>query len=167
MSFESNDGSLVMMVGVFDSVEHAIDLYDVNIEAMAMSSNPINEYSTLWKNFDTVVNESGIGSLIVYQYDIFFLNLHTTIDEDKQALTGIEELRKLSTIVQKKILDLDEVRISPPNPVYEGNIEPNETENTRPERYLPNIEGGVSEDDRPLLISTLLKKLIKYGKKKS
>ena len=54
---------------------------------------------------------------MISQYDKFFINFNTSFDKDNPSLVDADELRILSTIVQKKILDLDDVSISPPNPL--------------------------------------------------
>jgi len=79
---------------------------------------------------DSVDTAIGLGSLMVSQYDKFFLRFRTGIDEDKQAIADVEQLRVLSTIVQKKILDLPDVPISPPNPI-------------------PDIDEGPTTDEPP------------------
>ena len=129
-TFESADGTIGMTLVVMDSVDTAIELYVENRNSITAQDFEVREYLTFWNNFDVVLNDQGLGSLMVSQYDKFFLRFRTGIDEDKQAIADVEQLRVLSTIVQKKILDLPDVPISPPNPI-------------------PDIDEGPTTDEPP------------------
>jgi len=129
-TFESADGTIGMTLVVMDSVDPAIELYVENRNSITAQDFEVREYLTFWNNFDVVLNDQGLGSLMVSQYDKFFLRFRTGIDEDKQAIADVEQLRVLSTIVQKKILDLPDVPISPPNPI-------------------PDIDEGPTTDEPP------------------
>ncbi len=118
-TFESSKGAISMSVIVFDSAEPAIAIYDKNLNEMKSADQTINEYLTFWKNAQIDLNMQGLGSIVFSQYQKFFLNFHTTLTENNETLVSVEELQKLSSMVQKKILDLPEVTISPPNPTID------------------------------------------------
>ena len=137
-TFESLDKSISMTIVVMESSDTASVLYEKNLDSMSGQDFEIREYLTFWNNFDVVLNDQGLGSFMASQYDKFFISFHTSFDEDNTSLIDVEQLRVLSTIVQKKILDLGEVDISPPNPT------PNLDDPNRftIEQGLPPIEMG-------------------------
>ena len=137
-TFESAGMTIGMTVVVLDSSESAIALYEKNLDSLSGQNFEIREYLTFWNNFDVVLNDQGLGSLMGSQYDKFFLNFRTSFDEEKTSLLDVEQLRTLSTIVQKKILDLDDVTISPPNPT--PNLD--DPDRFKPEHGTPPIETG-------------------------
>jgi hypothetical protein len=137
-TFESQGKSISMTVVVMDSTNSAISMYEKNLDSLSGQDSEIREYVTFWNNFDVILNDQGLGILMASQYDKFLINFHTSFHEDNSSLIDVEELRMLSTIVQKKILDLDEVPISPPNPI------PNFDDSDRftDEHGMPPIETG-------------------------
>jgi hypothetical protein len=137
-TFESSGGTISMSLLVMNSVDDAVALYKENLDSFSGQDFEIREYLTFWNNFDVVLNDQGVGSFMVSQYDKFFLNIRSNRDEGDKALADVEQLRVLATIVQKKILDLDDVPISPPNPI------PNLDDHDRftPEDGLPPIATG-------------------------
>ncbi|MDH5697336.1 MAG: hypothetical protein OEY54_02280 [Nitrosopumilus sp.] len=142
-TFESTGGTISMNLVVMDSADNAVALYEKNIDSMTVQEFEIREYLTFWNNFDVVLNDQGLGSFMVSQYDKFFINFHTTIDENKTSMADIEQLRVLSTIVQKKILDLDDVSISPPNPLHDNDIGPTTDEPPISPPSTPPIDEGM------------------------
>ena len=116
-TFELHDKSISMTIVVMDSSDTANALYKENLDSFSGGDFDIREYVTFWNNFDVTVNDQNVGSFMISQYDKFFINFHTSFDKDNPSLVDADELRVLSTIVQKKILDLDDVSISPPNPL--------------------------------------------------
>jgi len=140
-TFESSKGAISMSVIVFDSVDPAIAIYEKNLDEMRNGNFTINEYVTFWKNTQIDLNMQGLGSMVFSQYQKFFLNFHTTITENDETLVNVEDLRKLSSMMQKKILDLPEVTISPPNPTLDNDDGP--TTNDPPPKPGPApIEEG-------------------------
>ena len=127
-TFESLDKSISMTIVVMDSSDTASVLYQQNLDEFSGGYFDIREYVTFWNNFDVTVNDQNVGSFIISQYDKFLINFHTSFDEDNPSLIDADELRILSTIVQKKILDLDEVLISPPNPLPDNDVGPSSNE---------------------------------------
>jgi len=136
-TFESQGKTISMIIVVMESRDTASVLYQKNLDAYSGQDFEIREYVTFWNNFDVTINDQNVGSFIISQYDKFFINLHTSFEGDGPALIDTEELRMLSTIVQKKILDLDDVSISPPNPT------PNSDDQDTPKHGVPPIETGV------------------------
>lgn len=122
--FESSDKSIRMTLTIMDSVNDAINLYEKNLNSMSTQEYELKKYVTFWNNFEVVLNDQGLGSMVISQYDKFFINFHTVLDEENKTLADIEQLRVLSSMVQKKILDLDEVPISPPNPIFDDSTLP-------------------------------------------
>ena len=120
-TFESSGKTIGMTIVVMDSTDAAITLYEKNLDSFSTQDFEIREYLTFWNNFDVVLNDQGVGSFMVSQYDKFFISLRTGLEE-KKTLADVEQLRVLSTIVQKKILDLDDVSISPPNPLPDNDV---------------------------------------------
>ena len=137
-TFESSGRTISMNLVVMSSVDDAVALYKENLDSFSGQDFEIREYHTFWNNFDVVLNDQGVGSFIVSQYDKFFVNIHANRDEGEKALADVEQLRMLSTIVQKKILDLDDVPISPPNPI--PNLD--DPDRFTSEHGLPPIETG-------------------------
>ena len=142
-TFESSEKTIGMTLVVMDSTDAAIALYQKNFGSISGQDFEIREYLTFWNNFDVVLNDQGLGSLIGSQYDKFFINFHTSLDQDKRALANVEQLRILSTIVQKKILDLDDVSISPPNPVLDNDVGLTTYEPPISPPSLPPVEEGM------------------------
>jgi len=128
-TFESSGKTIGMTIIVMDSTDAAITQYEKNLDSFSNQDFEIREYLTFWNNFDIVLNDQGMGSVMVSQYDKFFISLRTGLEENK-TLADVEQLRVLSTIVQKKILDLPDVPISPPNPT-------------------PDIDEGPTTDESP------------------
>ena len=137
-TFESQGKSISMTVVVMESRDTASTLYEKNLDSFSGQDFEIKEYVTFWNNFDVTVNDQNVGSFMISQYDKFFINFHTSFDGDGSALIDTEELRMLSTIVQKKILDLDDVPISPPNPTPDLS----DPDRFTPEHGEPPIETG-------------------------
>ena len=137
-TFESQGKSISMTVVVMESRDTASTLYEKNLDSFSGQDFEIKEYVTFWNNFDVTVNDQNVGSFMISQYDKFFINFHTSFDGDGSALIDTEELRMLSTIVQKKILDLDDVPISPPNPI--PNLD--DSDGFTPQDGLPPIATG-------------------------
>ncbi len=137
-TFESQEKSISMTVVVMDSTNSAISLYEKNLDSLSGQDFDIREYVTFWNNFDVTVNDQNVGSFMISQYDKFFISFHTSYREDNSSLIDVEELRMLSTIVQKKILDLDDVPISPPNPT--PNLD--DPDRFTDEHGVPPIETG-------------------------
>ena len=167
ISFLTTDRGLVMLVGTFYEVEPAIAKYNENLDEIKTGGYTVNEYYTFWKNFDAVLNESGIGSLVISQYDKFFLSFLASIDEDKQAIANVEDLRKLSAMVQKKILDLPDVPISPPNPIPDDDV--GSTIEPAPEAKVPEwiknnagwwADGAIGDSDFASGLEYLIKEKI-------
>lgn len=127
-TFESLDKSISMTIVVMDSSDTASVLYQQNLDEFSGGNFDIREYVTFWNNFDVTVNDQNVGSFTISQYDKFFINFHTSFDNDNPSLVDADELRVLSTIVQKKILDLDDVSISPPNPLPDNDVGPSSNE---------------------------------------
>ena len=123
-TFESLDKSISMTIVVMESSDAATVLYEKNLDSMSGQDFEIREYITFWNNFDVILNDQGLGSFMASQYDRFLISFHTSFDEDNPSLIDVEDLRVLSTIVQKKILDLDGVSISPPNPLPDNDVGP-------------------------------------------
>ena len=125
-------------------LDQAQDNAEKNLDAFSGPEFDIREYDTSWNNFDVTVNDQNVGSFIISQYDKFFTNFNTSFNGDGSPLIDSEELRMLSGIVQKKILELDNV--SPP---------PNSLDNTEAQKipeWVRNIfvwyaEEKVSEDE--------------------
>jgi len=140
-TFESLDKSISMTIVVMESSDTASVLYEKNLDSMSGQDFEIREYLTFWNNFDVVLNDQGLGSLMASQYDRFFINFHTSFDEDNTSLIDVEELRVLSTIVQKKILDLDDVLISPPNPLPDNDVGPPSNEHPPKPSPAPITDG--------------------------
>lgn len=138
LSLESSGKNISITLVVMESAEDANALYEKNLDSMTGQDFEMREYVTFWNNFDVVLNDQGVGSFMVSQYDKFFINIHTNLDENNQTLADVEQIRTLSTIVQKKILDLDEVTISPPNPT--PNLD--DPDRFKPEHETPPIEIG-------------------------
>ena len=139
-TFESQGKSISMTIAVMDSTETASSLYQQNLEAFSDQDMDFREYVTLWNNFDVTINDQNLGSFMISQYDKFFINFHTSFDKDNPSLVDADELRVLSTIVQKKILALDDVPISPPNPLPDNDVG---TTNESPPNPSPaSIEDG-------------------------
>ncbi len=128
-TFESSGKTIGMTIVVMDSTDAAITLYEKNLDSFSTQDFEIREYLTFWNNFDVVLNDQGVGSFMVSQYDKFFISLRTGLEE-KKTLADVEQLIVLSTIIQKKILDLPDVEISPPNPT-------------------PDIDEGPTTDEPP------------------
>ncbi len=140
-TFESLDKSISMTIVVMESSDTASVLYEKNLDSMSAQDFEIRKYLTFWNNFDVVLNDQGLGSFMASQYDKFFISFHTSFDEDNTSLIDVEELRVLSTIVQKKILDLDEVSISPPNPLPDNDVGPTTYEHPPKPSIAPIAEG--------------------------
>ena len=139
-TFESSGKTIGMTIVVMDSTDAAITLYEKNLDSFSTQDFEIREYLTFWNNFDVVLNDQGVGSFMVSQYDKFFISLRTGLEE-KKTLADVEQLRVLSTIVQKKILDLDDVSISPPNPLPDNDVGPT-TDEPPPKPGPAPIEDG-------------------------
>ena len=142
-TFESEGKSISMTIVVMESGDTASTLYEKNLDAYFGQNFDFRQYVTFWNNFDVTVNDQNVGSFIISQYDKFFINFHTSFEGDGPALIDTDELRTLSTIVQKKILDLDDVSISPPNPVLDNDVGPTTDEPPISPPSLPPIEEGV------------------------
>jgi len=140
-TYEASGRTIGMNLVVMSSADDAIELYKENLDSFSDQDFEIREYLTFWNNFDVVLNDQGVGSFIVSQYDKFFVNIHSNRDEGEKALADVEQLRVLTAIVQKKILDLDDVPISPPNPLPDNDVGP--TTDELPPKPLPTpIEEG-------------------------
>ena len=139
-TFESEGKSISMSIVVMDSRDTASTLYEKNLDAFSGQDFEFREYVTFWNNFDVTVNDQNVGSFIISQYDKFFINFHTSFVDNGPALIDTDELRMLSTIVQKKILELDDVSISPPNPLLTPNLD--DPERFTDEHGIPPIETG-------------------------
>jgi hypothetical protein len=140
-TFELLDKSISMAIVVMDSSDTASTLYKENLDSFSGGDFEIREYVTFWNNFDVTVNDQNVGSFMISQYDKFFINFHTSFDKDNPSLVDADELRILSTIVQKKILDLDDVSISPPNPLPDNDVGPT-TDEPPPKPSPAPIEEG-------------------------
>ena len=143
-TFESLDKSISMTIVVMESSDTASVLYEKNLDSMSGQDFEIREYLTFWNNFDVVLNDQGLGSFMASQYDRFFISFHTSFDEDNTSLIDVEELRVLSTMVQKKILDLDDVPISPPNPLPDNDVGPSSNEHPPKPSPAPITDGKLS-----------------------
>ncbi|MBT5200273.1 MAG: hypothetical protein HOK63_02350 [Thaumarchaeota archaeon] len=139
-TFESEGKSISMSIVVMDSKETASTLYQENLDVFSGQDFEFREYVTFWNNFDVTVNDQNVGSFIISQYDKFFINFHTSFSGDGPALIDTEELRMLSTIVQKKILELEDVSISPPNPLPTPNLD--DPDRFTDEHEMPPIATG-------------------------
>ena len=142
-TFESQGKSISMIMVVMESRDTASALYEKNLDAYSVQDFEPREYVTFWNNFDVTVNDQNVRSFTISQYDKFFINFNTSFDGDGPALIDTDELRMLSTIVQKKILELDDVSISPPNPVLDNDVGPTTDEPPVSPPSLPPIEEGV------------------------
>ena len=140
-TFESEGKSISMSIVVMDSSETASTLYEENLAAFSGQDFELREYVTFWNNFDVTVNDQNVGSFMISQYDKFFINFHTSFEGNGPALIDTDEIRMLSTMVQKKILDLDDVSISPPNPLPDNGIGPTTNEESPKSGSAP-IETG-------------------------
>ncbi len=123
-TFESQGKSISMTIVVMESSEAASSLYQQNLDAFSEQGMDFREYVTFWNNFDVTINDQNVGSFMISQYDKFFINIHTSFEGEGPALIDADEIRMLSTIVQKKILDLENVSISPPNPLPDNDTGP-------------------------------------------
>jgi hypothetical protein len=137
-TYEASGKTIGVNLVVMNSVDDAVALYKENLDSFSGQDFEIREYLTFWNNFDVVLNDQGVGSFMVSQYDKFFVNIHSNRDEGEKALADVEQIRVLATIVQKKILDLDDVPISPPNPI--PNLD--DPDRFTPEHGLPPVETG-------------------------
>jgi hypothetical protein len=137
-TYEASGKTIGVNLVVMNSVDDAVALYKENLDSFSGQDFEIREYLTFWNNFDVVLNDQGVGSFMVSQYDKFFVNIHSNRDEGEKALADVEQIRMLSTIVQKKILDLDDVPISPPNPTPDLS----DPDRFTPEHGEPPIETG-------------------------
>jgi hypothetical protein len=139
-TFESQGKSISMSIVVMDSSEAANSLYQQNLDSFSEQGMDFRQYATFWNNFDVTINDQNVGSFMISQYDQFFINIHTSFEGDGPALINADEIRMLSTIVQKKILDLDDVSISPPNPLPTPNLD--DPDRFTDEHGIPPIETG-------------------------
>jgi hypothetical protein len=139
-TFESGGKSISMSIVVMDSENTASALYEKNLNSFSGQNFEFREYVTFWNNFDVTVNDQNVGSFMISQYDKFFINFHTSFVDDGPALIDTDELRMLSAIVQKKILESDDVTISPPNPLPTPNLD--DPERFTDEHGIPPIEMG-------------------------
>jgi len=139
-TFESQGKSISMAIAVMDSSKAASSLYQQNLNAFSEQGMDFREYVTFWNNFDVTINDQNVGSFMISQYDKFFINIHTSFEGDGPALIDADEIRMLSAIVQKKILDLDDVSISPPNPLPTPNLD--DQDRFTDEHGMPPIETG-------------------------